>query len=84
MGADALAINIDWNKTAYTGVQSPDKEWLLSYLRGLTSSPFPLVITMPCGEKITFDSEADIPGKSLPCLCGRSDHWFIKFTKEEN
>ena len=77
-----LLINIDWAKASYTGIRTNNKEYLLSYLSGWTRQ-FPMVITMPCGAEVTFNAESDLPENSMPCSCGRSDHWFIKYTDEE-
>ena len=77
---EELTIGIDWNKASYTGIQTNSKKYLLSYLGGWTKQ-FPLSITMPCGEQVVFNSEEDIPDKTLSCSCGRDDHWFVKYTE---
>jgi len=76
---ESLVINIDWLKGSYTGIQTSNRTYLLDYLSGW-ECPFPLTVTMPCGESIIFNSEIDISENPLPCSCGRLDHWFIKYT----
>ena len=73
-----LIINIDWEKASQIGVATNDKKAFLGYLSGWTWQ-FPLMIAMSCGKEVVFNSEDDIPDKSMPCSCGRADHWFIKY-----
>ncbi len=38
---------------------------------------FPLIITMPCGNTVTYEKREDFPRKTVPCPCGSPLHNFI-------
>ena len=38
---------------------------------------FPLIITMPCGNTVTYEKREDFPRKTVPCPCGSPLHTFI-------
>ena len=38
-------------------------------------------ITMPCGYSRVFREPDDIPHEDLPCPCGDSKHWLIRYTE---
>lgn len=79
MDTSGLLINVDWSKSSFAGIQTNNRTHLLDYLHGY-KRPFPLTITMPCGEIMVFSGEMDLPESSLQCSCGRLGHWFIKYT----
>ena len=39
----------------------------------------PFTITMPCGSSITYPDVDDIPIRDVPCPCGNSTHWLVKY-----
>ena len=45
--------------------------------------PFPLEIDMPCGNKCTFESFAELPTADVPCPCGDPNHWIVKYDIKE-
>ena len=62
----------------YTGIYARRKEVLVAFVYGY-KPPFPISIQMPCGKIVTFKNSSELPDQSLPCTCGRDDHWFIKY-----
>ena len=36
-------------------------------------------ITMQCGHVLIIPHLDDFPKKDVPCSCGSSDHWFVKY-----
>ena len=79
---DRLVIKIDWRKVIYVGIQAQDRECLIAYMAGVNKAlpSDDYLITMPCGGEMEIKTFEDIPKHSVPCACGRKDHWFIKYT----
>jgi len=49
--------------------------------RKLISECLPFKCPMPCGKVYTLLNITDLPESDLPCLCGNSTHWFVKYMK---
>ena len=49
--------------------------------RKLISKCLPFKYKMPCGEVYTLLSIMDLSEDDLPCSCGNSTHWFVKYMK---
>ena len=49
--------------------------------RKVISEWLPFKYPMPCGELYTLLSITDLPESDLPCICGDSTHWFVKYMK---
>ena len=55
-------------------VTAPDEESLQKIRDELIN------IKMPCGNKIALKQ---LPDNDIPCPCGNSNHWFVKYEKED-
>ena len=51
-------------------------EWALDAL------PFPIDLTMPCGERVIWESREDVPRVDTPCRCGNERHWFVRHSQQ--
>lgn len=38
-----------------------------------------LSIGLPCGHRAEYETPNDIPEVDIPCSCGNSRHWFIRY-----
>jgi len=47
--------------------------------RILIAKYLPFKYQMPCGEIYTLLNIMDLPEDDLPCTCGNSTHWFVKY-----
>uniref|UniRef100_A0A6M3L799 Uncharacterized protein n=1 Tax=viral metagenome TaxID=1070528 RepID=A0A6M3L799_9ZZZZ len=75
----AQDILVSASNGTYIGILAPNHWFLAGLVRGQEK---PLGISMPCGNSITIATEQDIPLKSLPCMCGNPEHWFVKYEEE--
>jgi len=41
----------------------------------------PFKCPMSCGKVYTLLNMMDLPEDDLPCTCGNSTHWFVKYMK---
>ncbi len=66
------------------GVQADNRAVLLEFLgRYVPVDPLScfslLSIQMPCGQRMEYEKEADIPVDSVHCPCGDPTHWIIRY-----
>ena len=61
------------------------KEELLEWteLAGRLEDEPLLDIVMPCGENMVCKTFTSVPSSDVPCSCGDSKHWFIKYKVTE-
>lgn len=69
-------------------VKAPNRQFLVDYLREIiTNVPEDGVFLhvgiqdeeTGCNNSIDYKTEQDIPDHSVPCPCGNSNHWMIKY-----
>ena len=72
-------------------IWATNKQALVDYIRAMGCSEFlvqhpgaPLLqITLEagCGGQVSYKTEEEIPEQSVPCPCGNSEHWLIKYDR---
>jgi len=78
---DGVDINLDRcfsKEHDFTAITADNREQVIELLRA-TKCGFK--ISMPCGEGISLDKDAEFSGEDIPCTCGRKNHYFIQYRK---
>jgi len=45
-------------------------------------APYPIDITLPCGNSIKCVSVDELPKHNVPCPCGNPKHWLVYYDRE--
>lgn len=74
---------------AYTAIEATQRQALLDLLDGCKQQQIKrggnkgcFEISMPCGYSKVFKEHEDIPSEDLPCPCGGSGRYLIRYEKE--
>lgn len=38
---------------------------------------FPFHLEMPCGQKLDYADQAEVSRDTVPCPCGKPNHWLV-------
>jgi hypothetical protein len=82
---DAQVVGLHLARSEDIPIEQAKKTWKESILehwrkQGVEfdpNAPF-MSITMPCGERVEYQTFEDIPDEDVPCTCGNPNHWFVR------
>jgi len=65
------------------GVIAKHRQDLLDALDGLCMTPSAYFsLPLSCGSRVTYQTREDVPDASVPCPCGQSGAWAIRYQQE--
>ena len=57
------------------GAKATEEQWELVR----NNLPYPFNVKLPCGAKIECMNVSELPNHDVPCPCGNSLHWLVKY-----